>query len=200
MAHEELQRQYEKDCKNHERPWELWELFDPFEGWVTLFTTPAWSPSLKYRRKEQPFEPECFSGLNCQRAERLVGTVVEVSDDGGEWSGPFKLVRIRNQGYGRRFETAWNYWEYIRTAPETHAHPTITIGGVKLPRPEVDVPERGAEYWVWTPKGILHNEWHGSRTDKEYFLFSMIHLTEDRAQAWASWWENAVMAAVRGGE
>jgi hypothetical protein len=159
----------------------------------------------KWEPKEPPFEPEYFSGLNWRDAEKLVGKLVEFSDNGEKWTLPKTLIELRDHNalsYHQvisRFAHDLEWYYYVRTCPETYVHPTITIGGVELPRPEVEEPEEGQTVWLLGIDGVIRSiTWTG--LEVIWLAAGRIHLTEARAQAWASWWENTVMAAVRGGE
>jgi hypothetical protein len=204
MAHEELKKQYEEDHKNHDRPWELWEFRLPTDHeWTNCCQGPGWFSHYQYRRKKPPFQPEYFSGLNWHEAKKLVGKVVEYSKDGGYWQGPGTLIKVSTVvGDYQRFLSNLCWWTYVRTTPETYAHPTITIGGVELPRPEVDAPKRGTKYWFVNQFNEVRFRYWDSHTDspeidKRHLQALNIHLTEDRAQAWADWWGNTVMAAIK---
>jgi hypothetical protein len=205
MAHEELQKQFEKDCETHEKPWELWEYQELKRSWRGCYSPgPEWRASANYRRKEPPFEPEYFSGLNWRDAERLVGKLVEFSCNGDGWNtGILEYIDKKDFAEFRFGEQTGVLYTYIRTCPETHAHPTITIGGVELPRPEVEAPKYDQTYYTFDcneKNRTFAHSWCDDSYDKMWLNHGIVHLTEDRAQAWASWWENTVMAAVRGGE
>lgn len=148
---------------------------------------------------EEPiFQPEYFSGLNWKDTENLVGKVVEYSKDGGYWQGPGTLIKVSTVvGDYQRFLSNLCWWAYIRTCPETYAHPTITIGGVKLPRPEVEEPQNGDHVWIWAHSKIAGCIWDGTDQMTTLLINGLIHLAEARAQAWADWWENTVMAEVK---
>jgi hypothetical protein len=160
----------------------------------------------KWEPKEPPFEPEYFSGLNWRDAEKLVGKLVEFSDNGEKWTLPKTLIELRDHNalsYHQvisRFAHDLEWYYYIRTCPETYAHPTINIGGVELPRPEVDAPKKGTEYfYLGSMMRPCRGLWHNTPQERMELEKGLIHLAEDRVQAWADWWENTVMAAVRGG-
>lgn len=199
MAHEKLQKQYEEDCKNYKRPWELWEFKS--SRWHTCMYSPQFASECEYRRKEPPFEPEYFSGLNWPKAEKLVGRKIEVSNDGDKWAGPFMLKGVSIYPVISRFELQSGRWTYIRTCPETYAHPTITISGVELPSPEIESPRCGCMVWVFTPfhpDGYYETTYQGYCGEEIALKRGFVHLTEDRAQAWADWWENTVIKAMKG--
>jgi hypothetical protein len=155
----------------------------------------------KWEPKEPPFEPEYLTGINRKDAKDLLGKPVEFSHYGHYWSlGQLVALADENEPFGVDYKGGTEWVHYIRTTPETHAHPTINIGGAELPRPEVDAPEKGDKYWVWNPNRQIKSIWENDMIDKDRLLLGQVHLTGDRAQAWASWWSNTVMAAVRGGE
>jgi hypothetical protein len=160
----------------------------------------------KWEPKKPPFEPEYFSGLNWRKAEKLVGKLVEFSYDAKHWSGKEILSEIKtNTGpfvFGYRHSTEWA--PFFRTCPETYQdnRPTITIGGVELPRPEVDAPKRGTKYWFVNQFNEVRFRYWDSHTDspeidKRHLQALNIHLTEDRAREWANWWENSVIAVIK---
>jgi len=202
MAHKELKRQYEEDCKNHDRPWELWEILHDGIGWRTCTNPPSWSLLAEYRRKEgkkEDLKIEYFSGLNWREAEKLIGKVVEFSDEGTVWSRAKKLRHVASKEV-RKFYNCDEAWVYIRTCHETYKHPTITIGGIELPKPEAEAPEKGTDFWIWAPDEIEEIEeltWCGDPSDEKILASGIVHLTQDRAQAWADWWENTVIKRLR---
>jgi hypothetical protein len=276
MAHEELKKQYEEDCKNHNHPWSLWEFFYETGGYwrQCVYPSPDWHPDTKYRRKEPVFVPEYFSGLNWRDALSLDGNVVEASIDAENW----ELIKL--EGFSRttnnRFRSVNGHvYTYIRTCcPEIHAHPTnknkkfklhdavlvydrhrfaiplkaeivefsssndgvrlllhetnnpnypkgcstvwvheaqlrkidslahptITIGGVELPRPEVEAPEYGTAVYIFAPevpKKYFSISWHSDEMNDSRIKDGVVHLTEDRVKEWGSWWQNTVAAAVQ---
>jgi hypothetical protein len=153
--------------------------------------------------REPSFQPEYFSGLNWREALPLVGKVVEFSNDGDYWYGKHKLEKIiTSKGQDKRFVrncgSSNPFFEYIRTCPETYAHPTINFGGVELPRPEVEAPEEGTEYWFRSIGNQKRcSTWSGVSLDFDRLEAGAVHLTEDRAQAWVDWWENTVIQQLR---
>jgi hypothetical protein len=153
------------------------------------------------KHPDREFQPEYFSGLNWREAEKLVGKVVEFSFDGDIWSrGRLNGIVQRDFATYRYKKQSGVYYIYIRTTPKNDAHPTIAIGGVKLPRPEVEAPEFGTVYWYRDPyNSVQATRWYSDCGDLARLNTGELHLTEARAQAWADWWENTVMAAVRGG-
>ena len=79
-------------------------------------------------------------------------------------------------------------------------------GGIELPKPETVYPEPGTVYWVFgTPAtakdGSLYDSavWaqHVSKWEKESLKNGVIHLTEERAKAWADWWNKEVLAKIK---
>lgn len=201
MAHEELKKQYDEDVKKQgERAYKLWEYLDfGSKNWEGCYKTPSWYHSTKYRRKEQTLQPEYFSGLNWQ--ETTIGKIYEFSEDGDKWTKPEMLVYVyvpNNENCFRPFRTKKGLrWLFARTTPETYAHPTITIGGVKLPRPEIEAPEICASVWIWKPGSVTEHSWQNYCNQVSYLNAGRVHLTESRAQEWANWWENTVMAEIK---
>jgi hypothetical protein len=134
-----------------------------------------------------------------------VGRVVEFSDNPecGWWSG--RLIEIftaTTKKFKGEFKSkrgkGFIPYEYIRTTPETHAHPTINIGGVGLPRPEVEAPAEGTIYWFRSIENQKRcSTWSGVSLDFNRLEAGVVHLTESRAQAWADWWRDYVMAAIK---
>lgn len=52
-------KQYVKDAKNHERPWELWECKEEsMNEYKPLCIQPSWHPGNKYRRKKSLEQPD----------------------------------------------------------------------------------------------------------------------------------------------
>lgn len=200
MAHEKEKAQYEEDCKNYERPWELWEISHDGREWSTCACTPSWSQCAEYRRKKPPFTPEYFSSLNWQEALPLVGMAVEFSEDPDTYGWRKDvLVCVRQNTGSYKFDSIQSgVYPYIRTTPETHKHPTVTIGRVELPMPEVEAPEKGQEIWLWYHGKTIRDLWIGTPQMQNRLKNGIVHLAEARAQAWADWWENTVIKAVNG--
>lgn len=241
MAHEELKKQYEEDCKNFERPWELWSYrkspHSPLNRCSPGFT---FCHYLEYRRKE----PASQSAIPCLKGNTktitLCGStkfrkefeqtmsdltlqghiVISVGlfghETGLDMTGETK--RMLDRLHFRKIDLSdeiyvINPGGYIglSTCDEIHyaiasgkpvhymvpPHPTITIAGVELPMPEVEAPEYGTRHWVWKPQSINTYIWMNVFIDKKHLNYGLVHLTEDRAQAWASWWRNTVMAASK---
>jgi hypothetical protein len=161
-----------------------------------------------FEPKEQPFEPEYFSGLNWRDALPLVEHVVEFSCDGEVWRGPYVLQDVIGTKHtSHRYRSALcNDYLYIRTTPETNAHPTVTltVNGREwvLPKPETNAPADGWGYWFidFAENGYTTSVWTDDRFDNNRLKKKAVHLTESRAQAWADFWKNGIMAAVRGGD
>lgn len=194
MAHEKEKAQYEEDCKNHERPWELWEISHDGREWSTCTCTPSWGQWGGYRRKEPPFTPEYFSGLNWREAEKLIGKVVEFSNTGNYWTERTLVRLLGGIDNVYKFVSKDDLKSiYIRTTPDTHKHPTITIGRVELPRPETTPLVIGQEYFYFDPANTsmcTRSVWSDGFVDHLRLNNKCIHLTESRAQAWADWWQD----------
>ncbi len=200
----EERKQYAEDCKNYERPWELWEYKAiAVETWKTLPGKPIWHADCIYRRKQTTFVPEYYSGLNWRNAEHLIGKTVECTNNPDEvWEDGIlqKIVPT-----GKNFYVDWSsFYTYIRTCEETVPHPTINIGGVELPKPETVAPEPGTVYWMFcfgapvtAKEGSLYDMgvWpkYISKFEKEALKNGAIHITEERAKAWADWWKTNVI-------
>jgi hypothetical protein len=276
MAHEELKKQYEEDCKNHNHPWSLWEFFyEPGGYWKQcIWPSPDWHPDTKYRRKEPPFQPEYFSGLDREKAIQYCGRKVGYSYDGLRWeNGVLKLVDEAGTPFSIiSTNTRSNFWvNYIKTIPETYthptnknkkfklhdavlvydrhrfaiplkaeivefsssndgvrlllhetnnpnypkgcstvwvheaqlrkidslAHPTITIGGVKLPRPEHIEPFAGTHYFSVDNGNVVKRVWSACPYDMEKLMAGNVHRTESRAQEWADWWQKTVIDKLK---
>ena len=140
---EEEKKQYAEDSKTYEKPWELWQVALAHEGnlnWIDLYREPNWNEYCIYRRKQTAFVPEYYSGLNWRDAEHLIGKTVECSNnpDAGWKIGKLQIAtrpgEFFNVDIGNRHDF-YDYYTYIRTCEETFKHPTINIGGVKLPKP-----------------------------------------------------------------
>lgn len=204
MAHEELKKQWAEDRINYgKNVYNMWE-FKPksSDKWTCVGGLPCWDTRHQYRRKEPAFEPEYFSGLNWREAKKWLNRLVECSMDGESWHGPFTLKKIDDiREHLYKYHCCRQAYPYIRTCPQTHAHPNITIGGVELPRPEVEAPEYNQKYFTFDcneQNRIFSHTWWNDQYDKRWLRYGIVHLTKDRAQAWADWWKNIVMAAVKG--
>lgn len=205
---EKEKKQYSEDCKTHEKPWELWQYAMPTHGvldWIDFMQHPVWSKHCIYRRKPTAFVPEYFSGLNWRVAEHLIGKTVECTNnpDCGWAVGTLKIIAHMNDThFGMTIDNHTYFYNYIRTCEKTFQHPTINIGGVYLPIPETVAPDPGTVYWVFgTPAtakdGSLYDSsvWpqYVSKWEKESLKNGAIHLTEERAKAWADWWKSMVI-------
>ena len=211
---EKEKKQYEEDCKNYERPWELWEYAMPTHGvldWIDFTQPLVWSKYCIYRRKPNSFTPKGYSGLNWSDAEHLIGKTVEYTNhpDSGWHVGTLKNVSRNNviAHFEIISDGSVDYFIYIRTREEAVTPPTINIGGVELPMPETVAPEPGTVYWVFgTPAtakdGSLYDSdvWpqHVSKWEKESLKNGSIHLTGERAKAWADWWKKEVIDKIKG--
>src|SRR6056297_2126868 len=151
--------------------------------------------------KEPIFQFEYFSALNWREAKKLIGKMVEFSDGGDDWNlGVLtRLDSDKDETY-RFVSDDDTGWIYCRTCLKTFetSHPTITIDGVELPRPEMKVPKNRVMYWIWKPGKITEIQSTNGLFDKELVADGRVHLTKDRAQAWADWWQvNVVINKCR---
>ena len=209
---EEEKLQYAEDRKNYERPWELWQYaIKTQEGleWNDCTQPLPWHKYCAYRRKQTTFVPEYYSGLNWKAAKCLIGKIIESTacpsqgwkigrltkvHDGKKGSGLFEV-------YDREDGTSAMY-EYIRTVEETLVpeHPTINIGSVELPMPEPFVLAHGTKYWIFpypAHRELFRSlQWSYSRSDIDALQAGQVHLTEERAKAWADWWKKGVLAKI----
>lgn len=195
---EKEKKQYEEDCKTHERPWELWEYKEFGKGgWEDLQCKPKWIHLSLYRRKPTTFMPECYSGLNWRDAEHLIGKAVECSNcpDMGWKFGVLQMIAPVGENFAVYISGHHNLYIYIRTCEKTFKHPTINIGGVELPMPETVAPALGTLYWK-SPTAIC-NEWNGFVFDNDSLISGQVHLTEERAKAWADWWKTTVIDKMK---
>jgi hypothetical protein len=200
MAHEELKKQYEQDKKQYGRDaYKLWEFYKPIEGvWMESGREgPEWRIGTKYRRIEPVFQPQEFSGMNWREAEPMLYKTVEASNNGEEWLKTTLIDLNRNPLYCQKFVTnsgARDY-NYIRTCPETFQHPTIkiTVNGkdFDLPKPETEATDRGYSYWIFSASKRKADDftWACDQFDERHLKSGLVHLTEDRAQAWADFWK-----------
>lgn len=207
---EEEKLQYAEDRKNHERPWELWQyaIKTPDElDWDDCTQPLPWHKYCAYRRKQSTFMPEYYSGLNWHDAEHLIGKTVECSNnpDAGWKVGKLQIAtrpgEFFNVDIGNRRQDFYDYYTYLRTCKETHHHPTINIGGEKLPMPESSVLDRGTKYWVFpypAHRELFHSfHWSGAPSDIDALQAGQVHLTEERAKAWTDWWKKEVLAKIK---
>ena len=198
---EKEKKQYEEDCKTHERPWELWQWVHidsnpDCEDWKQLKHAPSWWHKSKYRRKPTTFNPEYYSGLNWRDAEHLIGKNVECSNcpDMGWKFGVLKTIAPIGENFAIDISGHPNFYIYIRTCEETFKHPTISIGGVELPMPETVAPSHGTKYWTFP--GCICHIWNGFTREMDFLKAGQVHLTEDNAKAWADWWKKGVLAKI----
>ena len=203
----EEKKQYAEDCKNYERPWELWEYKAiACDTWKPLRSKPIWHADCIYRRK-QTFVHEYFSGLNWRDAEHLIGKTVECTDNPDTGWKVGTLKELCDFDVISRFGIVRNgHYVYIRTCEKTDQHQTINIGGVELPKPETVAPEPGTVFWIFGPPAKVNAVsmydsavWpHDvSKWDKEYLNSGSIHLTEERAKAWSDWWKSMVIDKMK---
>ena len=195
---EKEKKQYAEDSRAHKKPWELWE-------WRISGCT-TWSPLLgddhmwlhdrRYRRKPTAFVPEYYSGLNWRDAKHLVGKIIECTNNPDETWKVRKLGNIVPTGKNFYVDCA-SFFTYIRTCEKTFTHPTINISGVDLPKPETKELEVNGNYWIFYPfksANLYHRHlWMGIDTDRQLLSNGLVHLTEDRAKAWALWWKTTVI-------
>jgi hypothetical protein len=193
---EKEKKQYAEDSRAHKKPWELWE-------WRISGCT-TWSPLLgddhmwlhdrRYRRKPTAFVPEYYSGLNWRDAKHLVGKIIECTNNPDETWKVRKLGNIVPTGKNFYVDCA-SFFTYIRTCKETFKHPTINIGGVELPKPETVAPALGIKCWL--VPACDEFVWDGYNYNTENLQAGRVHLTEDRAQAWADWWKTTVVDKMK---
>ena len=191
---EKEKKQYEEDSKNYERPWELWEYkIIGRDAYTDADNHPHWLPGYHYRRKQTIFMPEYYSGLNWRDAEHLIGKNVECSNcpDMGWKFGVLKTIAPIGENFAIDISGHPNFYIYIRTCEETFKHPTINICGVELPIPETVVPALGIECWL--APACNKFVWGGYNYNIENLQAGRVHLTEERAKAWADWWKTAVI-------
>ena len=197
---EKEKKQYEEDCKTHERPWELWEYSGPMFDWERMDTHPGWAPCFKYRRKQTAFVPEYYSGLNWKDAKHLIGKTVECTNhpDRGWFVGTLKDVSRNDviSHFDVTSDGAVDYFVYIRTCEKTFKHPTINIGGIELPMPETVAPAHDTKYWTFP--GCICHIWNGFTHEISSLHIGQVHLTEERAKAWSDWWQAEVIGKIKG--
>ena len=191
---EKEKKQYEEDSKNYERPWELWEYkIIGRDAYTDADNHPHWLPGYHYRRKQTIFMPEYYSGLNWRDAEHLIGKNVECSNcpDMGWKFGVLKTIAPIGENFAIDISGHPNFYIYIRTCEEAYQHPTINIGGVELPMPETAEPALGTKYWL--SPACNEMVWCGYYSNIDNLQSGRVHLTEERAKAWADWWKTAVI-------
>lgn len=208
MAHEELKKQFDEDVKQYGadayKMWEFkshinpkWQGCDP--------CGPKWYGHHKYRRKEPPFEPKYYSGLNWRDAP--IGEKLCYSDDGEGWTKTASQLRAvfkpgGNKEY-RPFQSLSGLrWYFAKTCPETNTHPTITltVNGREwvLPKPETEAPAMDTVYWFISEHNELrHRLWDGCIYDGNMLQRGKVHLTESRAQAWVDFWREAILGELK---
>lgn len=199
---EKEKKQYDEDCKTNERPWELWQYAvknSDVLDWCDLSSAPIWNDHLVYRRKITAFNPKYYSGLNWSDAEHFIGKTVECSNN-PDYGWEVGLLR-RIVPIGKNFYVSMNFYTYIRTCEETSKHQTINIGGVELPMPETVEPVNGTKYWIFPypshSKLFRSAHWSGAPYFINILQAGQIHLTEERAKAWADWWKATVIDKMK---
>jgi hypothetical protein len=210
---EKEKKQYEEDSKNYERAWELWEYkIIGRDAYTDADNHPHWLHGYHYRRKQTTFMPEYFSGLNWRDAYYLIGEIVEYTNHPDSRWHVGTLKDVSRDDVIAHFDIISdgevNFFVYIRTCEKTFKHPTINIGGVELPKPETVAPSHGTVYWmlgfgapVTAKDGSLYDMgvWPKdiSKLEKESLKNGAIHLTEERAKAWADWWKATVIDKMK---
>ncbi len=200
---EKEKKQYAEDCKTHERSWELWQYAvknSDVLDWCDLSSAPIWKDHLVYRRKITSFVPEYYSGLNWSDAEHLIGKTVECTNNPERVWKDGILQKIEPTGKNF-YVDGCSFYTYIRTCEETFKHPTINIGGVYLPMPETVAPANETKYWMFpyhANRKLFHSfSWSGAPYVIAALQAGQVHLTEDRAQAWADWWKTTVIDKMK---
>ena len=197
---EEEKKQYEIDSKTHEKPWELWQYAVKNRdvlNWCDLSYAPIWKDHLVYRRKITSFVPEYYSGLNWRDAEHLIGKIVECTDNPDSWYiGKLEILFKVNKNFCVNIDKRSCWQTYIRTCEETYQQQVINICGVKLPKPETVAPALGTKYWL-TP-ACNERVWYGYHYNISALKEGRVHLTEERAKAWADWWNKEVIDKIKG--
>ena len=157
------------------------------------------------KESKDSFNPKSYSGLNCKDAEHLIGKVVEGTNYPNEDWKTVKLVNITNgkqrsgvfEVYHQKGPGVTGTYESIRTCEKTFTHPTINICGVELPKPETVAPSHGTKYWISPdPDGCGFLCWTGNEFDISALKACRVHITKERAQAWADWWKKEVIAKI----
>jgi hypothetical protein len=156
----------------------------------------------EYHHKKQEFEPKYFSALNWREISPFIDKPVEVSTMGDTWEGPHRIRRVaKGKDIVHRFLANCKWYPFARTCPETFEtlHPTINIGGVKLPMPEVNAPQIGTKYRRWKPGCKIFPEFSWQNSDMELGWLSdgVVHLTQSRVLQWRDWWQNYVCRTAR---
>lgn len=73
-------------------------------------------------------------------------------------------------------------------------HPTINVCGVELPMPETAEPVLWTKYWL--SPACTEMIWGGYQYNKSGLKEGRVHLTKERAQAWADWWKKEIIAKI----
>ena len=195
---EKEKKQYEEDSKKYERPWELWEYkIIGRDAYMDADHHPHWLSGYHYRRKQTTFMPEYYSGLNWRDAEHLVGKTVECSNcpDMGWKFGVLKMIAPIGENFAVDISGHPNFYIYIRTCEGPFKHPTINIGGVELPKPETVAPALGIKCWL--VPACDEFVWDGYNYNIKNLQAGRVHLTEERAKAWADWWKSIVIDKMK---
>ena len=157
---------------------------------------------LNYKlNKPTTFVPEYYSGLNWRDAEHLIGKTVECTDNPDSWYiGKLETLSKVNKNFCVNIDKRSCWQTYIRTCEETYQHQVINICGVELPMPETVAPAPGTTCYINLYDRIT---WHRitwpieiSEYHKTTLRVGTLHLTEDRAKAWADWWKKEVLAKI----
>lgn len=200
---EKEKQQYAEDSRTNKKPWELWQWqIRGCTTWSSLLgDDPMWLQNRKYRRKPSAFVPKSYSGLNWRVAEHLIGKTVECSNNPDICWHVGILKTVKENGGITHFAVNVNgcisvdFFIYIRTCEETFKHPTINIGGVELPIPETFALEFRTKYWL-SPT-CTEMCWNCAPSDIDALQAGQVHLTEERAKAWADWWNKEVLAKIK---
>ena len=123
MNFKKEKKQYEEDCKTHEKPWELWQYTLArinILHWYDLHEPPEWAPNCKYRRKPNVFIPKYFSGINWRDAEYLIGKTIECSNDPDTgWKvGKLRGIVPMREHFDMDMNGGDDFYIYIRTREE----------------------------------------------------------------------------------
>jgi hypothetical protein len=151
------------------------------------------------------FQVEYFSGLSWRDAP--IDKKLEYSDNGEDWSYGGQTLATATEpsddnNYRPFTSSSGLKWYFCRTCPETYRdnHPTITIGGVELPRPEGKAPAEGTAYYCFDPAytgRFTRQVWKGLYIDHLRLNNRCVHLTESRAKEWADWWRDCIIAKIK---